>query len=129
MGITLYLLIGLLLIISITGVLIYLNHKSPIDGKNKVIVITIVTLQIVYIFLYFTGALAMICETNVYLGFTVCVLISLICLLLSIWLILPFSKFRNAIKYLFAFFAVIQALTTVVIFLLSEAGMLPLIQL
>ena len=129
MGIVLLSIIGFLAVISIIGIFIYLTRKNPIVGKNKMPVIMIGILQSVHILLYFTGMLAMIINVNPYIGFVICVIFSLICLLLSLWLVLPFSKFNHAIKFMFLFFALIQVFTTVVIFLLPDMGELsPLIQ-
>jgi len=125
MGIVLLSTIGFLAVISIISISIYFTRKHPIDGKNKTLVIIIGVLQPVHILLYFTGILAIIINANAYIGFVICVILSLVCLLLSVWLVLPFSKFSNAIKYMFLFFAVIQVFTTVVIFLLPDMGGLP----
>jgi hypothetical protein len=124
------LLIGFALIVSIIGLPIILIRKNLIHGKNKVRVMVIGILQGIHMALYFSNLLAIITETNVYIGFAVCVVLSLTCLLLSLWLMLPVAKFNNAIKYLFLLFAVIQILTTIIIFLLPDMGGFdPLIQL
>jgi len=129
MGIALLSAIGFLVAVSVIGVSIYATRKNPIDEKYKLPIIIIVALQALHILLYFTGILAAIINANAYVGFIVCVIISFVCLLLSLWLVLQFSKFRNAIKYMFLLFAVIQVLTTIVIFLMPAMGGLhPLIQ-
>ena len=48
--------------------------------------------------------------------------ISMICFLLSVWILLPFSKFRHGIWYLFMVFAILQVLITIFMFLLPEGG-------
>ena len=108
--------IGFVVIISIIGFSIYLTRKNPIHGKNKIMVIAIGLMQAIHVLLYFTGTLAMLITVNVYISFAICVFLSFVCLLLSLWLVLPFAKLRNTIKYMLLFFAVIQVLTTIVIF-------------
>jgi len=129
-GNILFLAMAILVIISIIGTLVFLTRKNLINGKNKTIAWIIGILQASHILLYFTTSLARMIESDVYIAFAVCIFLSLTCLLLSIWLVLPFAKFKNAIKYLFAFFAVIQAWTTNVIFLVGDraAGFPPPIQ-
>jgi len=128
MGIVILSIIGLLAIISIIGVIIFLTRKKPFDGKNKAIVTIIGVLQAVHILLYFSFALVKMVEANVYIAFVICAALSLVCLILSFWLTLPFSKYKNAIKYLFMFLAIMQVFITVVIFLLPEGGIEPLIR-
>lgn len=90
--------------------------------KNNIIAISTGSLQGIYILLFFTGLLGKICQINVHIAFGICAIISIICFLFSIWLLLPFSKFKHSIKYLFLFFAVIQIFVTIFIYLLPEAG-------
>lgn len=42
--------------------------------------------------------------------------ISIICFLLSVWILLPFSKFKHGIRYLFMLFAILQVLITIFMF-------------
>lgn len=125
---TLYLGIGFLLTIAIIGVLVYLIRKHPVDGKNKVISICIGALQAMHILIYLTGILGKISNVNVYAAFIICVVLSLVCLILSIWISIPPSRSRNAIKYLFVLFAIVQVFTVIWMFLLPEGGIPPLIQ-
>jgi len=106
---------------------VFLTRKDLINGKNKIIAWVIGVSQAIHIALFFTGLLAVISNANVYVGFAICAFLSLICLTLSLWLVLPFSRFKNGIKYLFLFFAILQVLTTIVIFLLPEMGGIPAI--
>jgi len=124
-GLILFTAIGLLPIIAFIGVLIYLTRNNLISGTNKIIAWVIGISQAVHAALFLTGVLAIISNANIYVGFAICAFLSLICLSLSVWLILPFSKFYNAIKYLFLFFAFIQVLATIVIFLLPDMGGFP----
>jgi len=95
--------------------------KSDITNNNKIAIST-GSLQGIYILLFFTGLLGKIGQINVYIAFGICAIISIICFLFSIWLLLPISKFKHGIKYLFLFFAVIQIFVTIFIYLLPEAG-------
>lgn len=127
MGGMLYLGIGFLLVITIIVISAYLTRNNPVDHKNKAIAVTIGILQAAHALLYITGLLAAIGEAHVYLSFTICVVLSLLCVVLSIWISLPRNKFKNTIKYLFVFIAVLQTLATIYIFLLPEAGIPALI--
>ena len=93
--------------------------------RNKKICIATMSLQAVHVILYLTGFLD---KVTVYIAFGICTVISIICIVMSVWLLLPFSKFKNEIKYLFVFFSIIQVISTIIIFLLPEAGFPPLIQ-
>ena len=115
-GIILFWVMALMVITSIIGTLVFLTRKNLVNGKNKIIVWIIGILQVSHIMLYFTNSLSRMVESDVYVAFAVCVFLSLTCLLLSLWLVLPFARFRNATKYLFTFLAVIQVWTTYVIF-------------
>ncbi len=95
--------------------------KSDITNNNKIAIST-GSLQGIYILLFFTGLLGKIGQINVHIAFSICAIISIICFLFSIWLLLPISKFKHGIKYLFLFFAVIQIFVTIFIYLLPEAG-------
>lgn len=95
--------------------------KSDITNNNKIAIST-GSLQGIYILLFFTGLLGKIGQINVHIAFGICAIISIICFLFSIWLLLPISKFKHGIKYLFLFFAVIQIFVTIFIYLLPEAG-------
>ncbi len=96
--------------------------KSDITKFNKIIAILIGVLQGIHILLFFTGLLGKIGQINAYIAFGICAIISIICFLFSIWLLLPFSKFKNGIRYLFMFFSMIQIFVTIFIYLLPEAG-------
>lgn len=117
-----------LFVIAAIGIFAYATRKKPIAHKNKIVAVVVGSMQIVHLLLYLTGLLTMISETNVFLGFMICVVFSLLCFALSIWLLIPPRKFRNAVKYLFVFLAVLQILATIIIFILPEAGMPALIQ-
>ena len=95
--------------------------KSDVTKYNKIAILT-GSLQGIYILFLFTGLLGKMGQINVYIAFGICAVISIICFLFSIWLLLPFSKFRHGIKYLFILFAVVQILVTIFIYLLPEAG-------
>ena len=96
--------------------------------KNKRIYIVVGVLQAVHILLYLTGSLDQIAQINVYIAFGICAVISIICIVLSGWMLLPDSKCKHGITYLFMLIAILQVISTIVIFLLPEAGILPLIQ-
>lgn len=122
LGFTVYLGFGVLLVFTIIGLLIWSSRKVDLTENNKKISIVIGLLQTVHILIFFTDLLGKIGEANVYIAFGICAIISIICFLLSVWILLPFSNFKHVIKYLFIFFAIIQVLATIFIYLLPEAG-------
>jgi hypothetical protein len=128
MNFTVYAGIGILLVLTIIGVLILLRRNSFKSENSKRICIVAGTLQAVHIILYLTGLLEKIAQINVYIAFGICAVVSIICILMSGWMLLPFSKFKHGIKYLLMFIAILQVISTIIIFLLPEAGIPPLIQ-
>lgn len=120
--------IGILLVLAMIVLFIFLRHDSLKSENNKRVYILIGALQAVHIILYLTGLLDKIAQTNVYIAFGICAIISIICIVMSGWMLLPFSKFNHGIKYLLMFIAILQVISTVIIFLLPEAGIPPLIQ-
>lgn len=128
MSFTVYVGIGILLILAIIGLIILLRHDSLKSENNKRIYIVIGVLQAVHIILYLTGLLDKIAQINVYIAFGICAIVSIICIVMSGWMLLPFSKFKHGIKYLLMFIAILQVISTIIIFLLPEAGIPPLIQ-
>lgn len=128
MNFTVHVGIGILLVLTIIGVLILLRRNSFKSENSKRICIVAGTLQAVHIILYLTGLLEEIAQFNVYIAFGICAVVSIICILMSGWMLLPFSKFKHGIKYLLMFIAILQVISTIIIFLLPEAGIPPLIQ-
>lgn len=120
--------IGILLVLTIIGLLILLRHNSFQSENSKGIYIIVGALQAIHIILYLTGLLEKIAQINVYIAFEICTVVSIICILMSGWMLLPFSKFKHGIKYLLMFIAILQVISTIIIFLLPEAGIPPLIQ-
>ena len=120
--------IGILLVLTIIGLLILLRHNSFKSENNKRIYIMTGALQAVHIILYLTGLLDKIAQVNGYIAFGICAAFSIICILMTGWMLLPFSKFKHGIKYLLMFIAILQVISTIIIFLLPEAGIPPLIQ-
>ena len=120
--------IGILLALAIIGLFILLRRNSFKAENSKRIYIVVGTLQAVHLILFLTGLLEKITRTNVYIAFGICAVVSIICSLMSGWMLLPFSKYKHGIKYLLMFIAVLQVISTIVIFLLPEAGIPPLIQ-
>ena len=120
--------IGILLVFTIIGLLILLRRDSFKSENSKRIYIVAGVLQAVHIILYLTGLLEKIAQINVYVAFGICAVLSVICILMSGWMLLPFSKFQHGIKYLLMFIAILQVIGTIIIFLLPEAGIPPLIQ-
>ena len=112
--------IGILLVLTIIGLLILLRRNSVQSENNKRIYIVTGTLQAVHIILYLTGLLDKIAQINVYIAFGICAVVSVICILMSGWMLLPFSKFRYGIKYLLMFIAILQVISTIVIFLFPD---------
>ena len=90
--------------------------------------IVVGVLQAVHIILYLTGLLDRIAQTDVYLAFYICAVLAIICIVVSGWMVLSMSKYQHGIKYLLLFIAIFQVISTVLIFLLPEAGIPPLIQ-
>lgn len=126
MSYTCYLGIGILFVLMTIGLYIYLDHNS-LEQNNKRIYIIVGALQIFHIVMYLTGLLDKIVQINVYIAFLICAIISIVCLLASIWMLLSSSKFKHGIKYLLMFIAVSQVISTIIMFLLPEAGIPPLI--
>ena len=120
--------IGTLLVLTIIGLLILLKRSSFQSENSKRIYIVTGALQAVHITLYLTGLLEKIAQSNVYIAFGICAFVSIICILMSGWMLLPFSNYKHGIKYLLMFIAVLQVISTIIIFLLPEAGIPPLIQ-
>ena len=120
--------IGILLVLTIIGLLILLKRNSFQPENSKRIYIVTGTLQAVHIILYLTGLLDKIAQVNVSLAFGICAAISITCILTSGWMLLPFSKSKHGIKYLFMFIATLQVISTIIIFLLPDAGIPPLVQ-
>ena len=119
---------GIMLVLTIIGFFILLKSDSFKAENNKRIYLAAGTLQAVHIILYLTGLLDKIAQMNVYIAFGICAVISILCILMSGWMLLPFSKFKHGIKYLLMFIAILQVISTIIIFLLPEAGIPPLIQ-
>lgn len=105
-----------------------LRRDSFKSGNSKRIYIVTGALQAVHIILYLTGLLEKIAQINIYIAFGICAVVSITCILMSGWMLLPFSKSKHGIKYLLMFFAILQVISTIIIFLLPEAGIPPLIQ-
>lgn len=120
--------IVILLVLTIIGLLILLKRNSFQPENSKRIYIVTGALQSVHIILYLTGLLDKIAQVNVYIAFGICAVVSITCILTSGWMLLPFSKFKHGIKYLFMFIAILQMISTIIIFLLPDAGIPPLVQ-
>ena len=112
--------IGILLVLTIIGLFILLRHNSFEIENNKRIYIMTGALQAVHIILYLTGLLNKIAQVNGYIAFGICAAFSIICILMTGWMLLPFSKFKHGIKYLLMFIAILQVISTIVIFLFPE---------
>ena len=112
--------IGILLVLTIIGLFILLRHNSFEIENNKRIYIMTGALQAVHIILYLTGLLDKIAQVNGYIAFGICAAFSIICILMAGWMFLPFSKFKHGIKYLFMFIAILQVISTIIIFLFPE---------
>lgn len=112
--------IGFLLVLTIIGLLILLKRNSVKSENSKTMYIVTGALQAVHIILYLTGLLEKIAQVNVCIAFGICAVASIICILMSGWMLLPFSKFKHGIKYLLMFIAILQVISTIVIFLLPE---------
>ena len=112
--------IGILLILTIIGLLILLRHNSVRSENSKRIYIMTGALQAVHIILYLTGLLDKIAQVNGYIAFGICAVVSIICILMSGWMLLSFSKFKHGIKYLLMFIAMLQVISTIIIFLFPE---------
>ena len=112
--------IGMLLVLTIIGLLILLRRNSFQSENSKTIYIVTGALQAVHIILYLTGLLDKIAQINVYIAFGICAAASIICSVMSGWMLLPFSRFKHGIKYLLMFIAILQVISTIIIFLLPE---------
>ena len=90
MNFTVYAGIGILLVLTIIGVLILLRRNSFKSENSKRICIVAGTLQAVHIILYLTGLLEKIAQINVYIAFGICAVVSIIYYILlfaQIWII------------------------------------------
>ena len=112
--------IGILLFLTIIGLLILLRRNSYKSENSKRIYIVTGALQAVHIILYLTGLLDKIAQVNVSLAFGICAVVSITCILTSGWMLLPFSKSKHGIKYLLMFIAILQVISTIVIFLFPD---------
>lgn len=120
MNLTVPLGIGILFVLTIIGLLILLRRNSFQPENSKRIYIVTGALQAVHIILYLTGLLDKIAQINVYVAFGICAVVSSICISMSGWMLLPFSKYKHGIKYLLMFIAILQVISTIIIFLLPE---------
>ena len=112
--------IGILLVLTIIGLLIFLRRNSFKSENSKKIYIVIGSLQAAHIILYLTGLLDKIAQVNTYIAFGICAVVSIVCILMSGWMLLPSSKFKHGIKYLLVFIALLQLISTIVIFLFPD---------
>lgn len=111
---------GILLVLAIIGLLIFLRRNSFKSENSKKIYIVTGALQAVHVILYLTGLLDKIAQVNVYIAFGICAVVSIVCILMSGWMLLPSSKFKHGIKYLLMFIALLQVISTIVIFLFTD---------
>jgi hypothetical protein len=112
--------IVILLVLTIIGLLILLRRNSFKSENSKKIYIVIGALQAAHIILYLTGLLDKIAQVNTYIAFGICAVVSIVCILMSGWMLLPSSKFKHGIKYLLMFIAILQVISTIVIFLFPD---------
>ena len=120
MNFTVHIGIGILLIFTIIGLLILLRRNSFKSENSQKIYIVTGTLQAVHVILYLTGLLDKIAQVNIYIAFGICAVVSIMCILMSGWMLLASSKFKHGIKYLLMFIAMLQVISTVVIFLFPD---------
>ena len=111
---------GILLVLAIIGLLIFLRRNSFKSENSKKIYIVTGALQAVHVILYLTGLLDKIAQVNIYIAFGICAVVSIVCILMSGWMLLPSSKFKHGIKYLLVFIALLQVISTIVIFLFPD---------
>ena len=128
MSVTIYAGIGIFLVLAIIGLVIWLRHDSFKSDPNKKMYIVVGVLQAISIILYLTGLLDRIAQMDAYLAFYISAVISVVCIVISVWMVLPTSKYQHGIKYLFLFIAIVQVISTILTFLVPEAGIPPLIQ-
>ena len=129
MGLTSYIGIGFLIALVVAGICILLRGDSLKAEKNKRFYAIVVILQAVHITVYVTGLLDVITQENVYIAFGFCAVISTICIVMSGWMFLPSSGAKHGLKYLLLLIAILQVMSTIIIFLTPEAGTSPLIPL
>ena len=111
---------GILLVLAIIGLVILLRRSSLKSENNKRICTAIGVLQVVHIGLYLTGILDKLAQTNVSAAFGICAALSLVCLVMAVWILLPSSRLKYGIKYLIMFVAVLQVVGTIVIFFMPD---------
>ena len=112
--------LGILLVLAMIGLVIWLRQDSLKSEKNKRICIVTGLLQAVHAGLYLTGILDKIAHVNVYVAFGICAALSLVCIVMAAWMLRTSSKFKHGIKYLMMFIAVLQVISTIVIFFMPD---------
>ena len=120
MNFAVYVGIGILLVLAMIGSIIFFRQDSLKSENNKRMCIAIGVLQAVHAGLYLTGILDKIAQANIYAAFGICVALSLVCIVMATWMLRPSSKFKHGIKYLMMFVAVLQVISTIVIFLMPD---------
>lgn len=112
--------IGILLVLTIIGLLILLGCNSFQSENSKRIYLVTGALQAIHIILYLTGLLDKLAQVNEYIAFGFCAVVSIICILMSGRMLLSFLKFKHGIKYLLMFIAILQVIGTIVMFMLPD---------
>lgn len=87
--------IGLIAVLAIIGLLVWGSQTLVINEDNKRIYTIVGVLQVLYLIIFLTGLLDKISQSNVYVTFGICAVISIVSILLSIWMLLPFSFAYN----------------------------------
>ena len=112
--------IGILLVLSIIGLVILLRQDSFKSENNKKIYIATGGLQAVHAGLYLAGILDKIAQANANVAFGICATLSFVCIVMAIWMLRPSSNFKHGVKYLMMFIAIFQVISTIVIFFMPD---------
>ena len=120
MNFTAYAGIGIILVLGIIGFVLLFRQNSLKSEKQKRICIAVGVLQAVHAGLYLTGILDQIAQANGSVAFSICASLSLVCIVTAVWMLRPASQFKHGIKYGMLFVAVLQVLSTIVLFLMPD---------
>ena len=122
MSLTVYIGIVLILVLAGLGAWIFARRDSFAAEPRKGLYLLTGGLQAVHLLLYVTGALDALALAQVGLAFGISAALALGALLLSGWMLLPVSRCRHPVRFLFLVLGVLQVAGTVLMFLLPEAG-------
>jgi hypothetical protein len=94
-----------------------------INKRSKIIVKIIIAMMVLHIVCFFTlNTLNIYNEFNLYLQLFINEILALGCLLLSVFLFLPWADYKKPLKFLLLFFSVCQVLWVIWAYLMPWCG-------